>query len=43
MEKNNMTVLAAALIVGLIVGAGGVYLLVPPKAEIVTETRTRAR
>jgi branched-chain amino acid transport system substrate-binding protein len=40
MEKSNTTLLAVVLIVGLIVGAGGTYLLVPPKTEIITETIT---
>jgi ABC-type branched-subunit amino acid transport system substrate-binding protein len=40
MEKSNTTLLAVVLIVGLIVGAGGTYLLVPPKTEIITETVT---
>jgi branched-chain amino acid transport system substrate-binding protein len=39
-EKNNTTLLAIVLIIGLVVGAGGVYLLIPPKTEIVTETIT---
>lgn len=37
MTNNNTTMLAIVLIIGLIVGAGGVYLLVPPKTETVTE------
>ena len=40
MEKNNVTVIAIVLIAGLIVGAGGMYFLVPPKTETVTETIT---
>ncbi len=40
MAQNNQTILAAVLIVGLIVGAGAGYLLIPPKEVIVTETET---
>jgi len=40
MENTNMTALAIVLVVGLLVGAGGAYLLVPPKTETVTETIT---
>ena len=35
-----MTLLVAVLIVGLIVGAGGTYLLVPPKTETIIESIT---
>ena len=40
MEKNNTTLLVAILIFGLIVGAGGTYLLVPPKTETIIDTIT---
>ena len=40
MEKNNNAILVAVLIVGLIVGAGGTYLLVPPKTETIIDTIT---
>ncbi len=40
MENTNMTALAIVLVVGLLVGAGGAYFLVPPTTETVTETIT---
>ena len=40
MAQNNRTILAAVLIVGLIVGAGVGYLLIPPKTETIIETET---